>query len=168
MALTLSQAVLPKDEYPRGRGVSLPWPVSGLPARLHLDNAKEFRSPALRRGVAQYGMELVYRPPATPHWGGHIERLIGTTMGALRILPGATGRSVADRSSDPEATAAMTLDELETWLLHQILGVYHQTVHSSLGAAPITVWSEAVARLLQPHQHPQDPQRFTLDFLPFQ
>jgi putative transposase len=129
VALTLSRSVLPKDAYLQARGVDLTWPVSGLPRILHLDNAKEFRSVALRRGVAQYGIDLQYRPPATPHWGGHIERLIGTMMGAVRLLPGATGRSVADRRQDPEASAAMTLDEFETWLLHQVAGVYHHSVH---------------------------------------
>ena len=64
VALALSQVVLPKDEYLRGRGVSLPWPVSGLPARLHLDNAREFRSQALRRGVAQYCGSAWNKDPA--------------------------------------------------------------------------------------------------------
>ncbi|MFC7738566.1 hypothetical protein ACFQX4_22800 [Roseomonas sp. GCM10028921] len=82
VALALSHAVLPKNEYLQGRRMGLPWPVCGLPRCLHLDNAKEFRSEALPRGAAQYGIELRYRPPATPHWGGHIERLIGTMMGA--------------------------------------------------------------------------------------
>lgn len=69
VALALSRTVLPKEAYLRDRGVDLPWPVSGLPQRLHLNNAKEFRSAALRRGTAQYGIEVHYRPPATPHWG---------------------------------------------------------------------------------------------------
>jgi len=89
--------------------VDLPWPVCGLPQCLHLDNAKEFRSDALTRGAAQYDIELQYRPPVTPHRGGYIERLIGTVMGAHRLLPGATGHSVAERGPDPEVTAAMTL-----------------------------------------------------------
>jgi len=168
VSMVLSHAVLPKGDYLRDRGVDLAWPASGLPQRLHLDNAREFRSQALARGAAQYGIELDYRPPATPHWGGHIERLIGTMMGAVRLLPGATGRSVADRQDDPEATAAMTMDELETWLVHQIAGVYHHTVHRGLGVAPITAWSAAVARLETPHRQPPDEDRFYLDFLPFE
>ena len=167
VALALSHAVLPKEEYLQGRGVDLPWPVCGLPQCLHLDNAKEFRSDALTRGAAQYSIELRYRPPATPHWGGHIERLIGTVMGSLRLLPGATGRSVADRGPDPEATAAMTLDELENWLVHQIVGVYHQTQHRGLGTAPLTAWVETVARSSMSPRLPQDLDRFYLDFLPF-
>jgi len=166
VAMVLSHAVLPKEDYLQGRGVDISWPVSGLPQRLHLDNAKEFHSQALTRGTAQYGIEVQYRPPATPHWGGHIERLIGTMMGALRILPGATGPNVADRGSDPEATAAMTLDELETWLVHQIAGVYHRTVHRGLGKSPISAWNEGVAAMAAPHRHPQDETRFYLDFLP--
>jgi putative transposase len=167
VALVLSQAVLPKDRYLAGRGIDLDWPVSGLPARLHLDNAKEFRSQALRRGASQYGIEIDYRPPATPHFGGHIERLIGTMMGALRILPGATGRSVAERGVDPAGTAVLSLDELETWLVHQIAGVYHHTLHRSLDRPPITAWREAVAQLPVPHRHPDDKERFYRDFLPF-
>jgi putative transposase len=134
---------------------------------LHLDNAKEFRSQALARGTAQYGIELHYRPPATPHWGGHIERLIGTTMGALRLLPGATGSNVGDRPEDPEAAAVMTLDELEIWLIHQIAGIYHNTCHRSLRCTPITAWNEAVAKLSAPHRLPEDRDAFFRDFLPF-
>jgi len=167
VALALSHAVLPKEEYLQGRGVDLPWPVRGLPQCLHLDNAKEFRSDALARGAAQYGVDLRYRPPATPHWGGHIERLIGTVMGALRLLPGATGRSVAERGPDPEVTAAMTLDELEKWLVHQIVGIYHHTQHRGLGMPPITAWANAVHRSSAPPRLPQDLERFYLDFLPF-
>lgn len=167
VAMVLSQAVLPKDPGFASRKLSLSWPVAGLPKCLHLDNAREFHSQALARGVAEYGIDLQYRPPATPHWGGHIERLVGTMMGALRLLPGYTGRSVAERGHAPEETAIMTMDELEIWLMHQIAGVYHQAVHRSLGMAPITAWTEAVARMTAPHRHPPDGNRFYLDFLPF-
>ena len=33
---------------------------------------------------------MIWRPPGTPHFGGHIERLIGTQMGAVHLLPGTT------------------------------------------------------------------------------
>ena len=52
--------------------------MRGIPERLHLDNAREFRSEALKRGCEQYGIAIDYRPVRTPHYGGHIERLIGT------------------------------------------------------------------------------------------
>jgi putative transposase len=87
--------------------------------------------------------------------------------GSLRILPGATGANVASRGDGPEAAAAMTLDELETWLVHKIAGIYHHTVHRSLGKAPITAWAEGMVSLPVPHRHPPEPDRFYLDFLPF-
>jgi putative transposase len=55
-------------------------PICGIPDGIHLDNAKEFHSHALVRGAQEYGIELSYRPLGQPHYGGHIERLIGTTV----------------------------------------------------------------------------------------
>ena len=51
--------------------------------------------------------------------------------GAPRLLPGTTGRNLPKRIQDPEVSAAMILDEFETWLVHQIAGVYHRSVHRS-------------------------------------
>lgn len=36
------------------------------------------------------GIDLDYRPVATPRLGGAIERMIGTLMGKVKLLPGAT------------------------------------------------------------------------------
>ena len=44
---------------------------SGLPRRVHLDNAPEFHSRALSRGGSEFGIELEYRPRGRPHFGGH-------------------------------------------------------------------------------------------------
>jgi putative transposase len=77
-----------------------------VPRQLHLDKSKEFHSKALIRRMAKYGIEVQYRPPAMPHYGGHIERLIGTMTGAVRLPPSATGPGVGERANDPEATAA--------------------------------------------------------------
>jgi putative transposase len=48
-------------------------------------------------GAQEYGIRIDYRPPGTPHFGGHIERLIGTTMGAVHLLPGTTFSNVAEK-----------------------------------------------------------------------
>jgi putative transposase len=165
--MVMSRAVMSKDEYLKGRGVNVVWPASGIPERIHVDNGKEFRSQALARGLAQYGIEVDFRPPAQPHWGGHIERLIGTMMGAVHLLPGSTSRNSVERGDyDSEASAVMTMSELETWLVHQIAGVYHHTVHRGLGKAPITAWTEGIAARSSPVRHPRDEDRFFLDFLP--
>src|SRR5258707_498171 len=73
VALVLTQCVLRKDTWLADRGLeSLEWPICGIPDEIHLDNAKEFHSRALRRGTQEYGIELSYRPLRQPHYGGHI------------------------------------------------------------------------------------------------
>ena len=44
-------------------------------------------SEALRRGCAQHAITLEYRPPGRPHYGGIVERIIGTAMTAVHELP---------------------------------------------------------------------------------
>jgi hypothetical protein len=36
----------------------------------------------IKRTAQEYGIRFEFRPPDAPRYGGHIERLIGTTMGA--------------------------------------------------------------------------------------
>lgn len=78
--------------------------MRGIPRALHLDNAAEFESRALRNGYREYGIELMYRPVRKPHFGGYIERLNRTLMGRVRGLRGSTGSSVKGRKArhDPD------------------------------------------------------------------
>ena len=97
--------------------------MSGLPRVIHVDNAKEFHSEALLRGCQEYGIAIEHRGPGRPHLGGHIERLIGTIMGAVHLLPGTTFSNVTEKESyDSEGRAVLTLPELERWLALQIAG----------------------------------------------
>lgn len=169
VALAIHQSVTRKSAWLAARGVTGDWPVSGLPDVIHLDNAKEFRGRALKRGAAEYGVSLVHRPVATPHYGGHIERLIGTMMGAVHLLPGTTFSNVAERGAyDPEKHAAMTLDELEKWLALQIVGRYHAEVHGALLLPPVAAWGDAIAARREPFRFPRDDAQFLYDFLPFE
>ena len=96
----------------------------GLADAIHVDNAKEFHSRALQRGAEEYGISLIYRPVATPHYGGHIERLIGTMMGAVHLLPGTTFSDIESRGDyNSLANSVMTLDELEQWLALEIFAI---------------------------------------------
>jgi putative transposase len=82
VAMVLTHAVLPKANWLADRELDVPWPMAGIPDLLHLDNAPEFDSELLRRGAQEYGMEIEHRPIGKPHFGGHIERLIGTMIGS--------------------------------------------------------------------------------------
>ena len=167
VALVLTQCVLRKDTWLADRGLeSLEWPIFGLPDEIQLDNAKEFHSRALGRGTQEYGIELSYRPLRQPQYGGHIERLIGTTMGAVHLLPGTTFSNIQEKGSyDSVKQATMTMAELERWLALEILGRYHQSVHSALSMPPIAAWEKGM-RARGTLRQVQDPRHFFCEFLP--
>lgn len=159
--------MLPKAEWLAARGLELEWPMHGLPASLHLDNAKEFHSRALKLGCQQHGIRIDHRPPATPRFGGHIERLMGTLMKRVHALPGTTLSSVAERGGYPsEQRAVLTLGEFERILALEVLGPYHNEVHSTLGRTPAAAWAGGVA--VGAPRLPTDAAAFVLDFLPFE
>jgi len=172
VALCLTQATLPKELWLKQRNLTCNWPVWGLPQALHADNGADFTSAALRRGCDEHGIRLILRPVATPHYGGHIERLIGTLMGRVHLLPGTTGSNPQDRGEyQSEAEARLTMAELERWLTLEICDQYHHRTHKGIGRSPLAAWEEAmngtpqvpaVARSL-----PDQPDQFTVSFLPF-
>ena len=168
ISLVLSHAVLPKTSWLADRELqNLDWPMAGLPRLIHVDNAKEFHSRALLRGCQEYGIAIEHRPRGQPHLGGHVERLVGTMMGAVHLLPGTTFSNASQKGSyDSEGRAVLTLPELERWLALQIAGVYHLTVHSALGQTPLEAWREGVAKRKQPLRYPPSAEEFFLDFLP--
>lgn len=169
----ISSAMLPKDNLLKAVGVDGTWPVWGKIGTLHMDNAREFKGEVLKQACAEYGIDLQLRPIKTPHYGGHIERYMGTLASTLRNLSGATFSNIAERKGyNAEAKATMTLREFESWLIDWIVNVYHQTPHSALGISPAKAWSNAwnspdedgKARI---PAIPADPERLRLDFLPF-
>lgn len=165
VALCIAHAALPKSNWLMARDIEAEWPVSGIPERLHLDNAKEFRSEALKQGCHEHGVGIDYRPVRTPHYGAHIERLIGTMMGAVHLLPGSHFSNIFERGDlDAEAEAVMTLAELETWLALEITGSYHARIHSALETTPSAAWglTAGQSRL----RMPADLRQFLVDFLP--
>jgi len=174
VALCIAHAALPKEAWLASLGIEVSWAICGIPERFHLDNAREFRSEALRRGCQQYGIGIDYRPVATPHYGGHIERLIGTMMGKVHLLPGTTFSDTRIKGDlDPEKTAAMTLDELQRWLVHAIAGEYHNSVHSALHVPPMTAWERGIVgdERMPGRGEPTavvDRRRFLIDFLPLE
>ena len=110
VSFCLLHSVFDKSAWLKEREIDEPWPVAGLPSTLHVDNGPEFRSRAFIRGCEDAGMKIQWRPRRTPHYGGHIERLIGTQMGALHLLPGSTSSNIAERGDyDPKPHAALSL-----------------------------------------------------------
>ena len=167
VGLCLLNAVFDKSALLDGMEVDAPWPTAGIPRIVQVDNGPEFHSKAFLRGCQEHGIHVDWRPPGTPRYGGHIERLIGSQMGAMHVLPGSTGRSVADRQGrDALAGASLTMRELERWVLLEIVGKYHHKIHSSLKRPPISLWRELAGST--PLRLPPNRLAFWVAFLPEQ
>jgi len=91
VGLCLAHMVSEKSGWLERLGLpDLAWPMHGKPSKIYVDNAPEFYSEALKRGCEQHGIKRDYRPGGQPHFGGIIERVIGTAMKRAHELPGTT------------------------------------------------------------------------------
>lgn len=167
VGMALRHAILDKADALRERGVVADWPAFGLPDGIHSDNGSDFRSVTFQRACANLGIETDYRPLGAPRYGGHIERLIGTAQSEMHLLPGTTFSNVADRGDyDSDGSAALTLDEFETWLWRFIAADYNVRAHSATGRPPLIAWRLGADGQGFVPRTPSDPERLALEFLP--
>jgi putative transposase len=165
MGLCMLRATFDKTEWLKDHDVSEEWPTVGLPEMIGVDNGSDFKSATFRRACENEGIRVGFRPPGRPHYGGHIERLMGTMMKDVHALPGTTFSSVAERGrQDPAESAGLTLHELETYFAIEIAEGYHQRIHRGLQRAPIAVWREFIGEA--PLRMPRDRMAFWVSFLP--
>lgn len=145
LGLCLTQAFLPKEKWLSKLGIETVWPCWGLPRTIHADNAKEFRGKMLTAACKEYGIDLEWRPVATPHYGAHIERLLGTLNEEIHAAPGTTFSNPRQRGEyDSEGQSAMSLAEFEEWFTILCVEAYHQRPHSQLGMPPVAKWQEGI------------------------
>ena len=117
-SLCLLHSVYDKTAWLKAREIEEAWPVAGLPDRVHVDNGADFRSRAFKRGCENAGIAIDWRPPGTPRFGGHIERLIGTQMGRLHLLPGTTFSNAQDLA-EYDSKRACGADPARVGALHR-------------------------------------------------
>lgn len=143
VALCLTDAVRkkrPLDEV----GVPLDWPMRGIPHEIVVDNGRDFISDAFKRGCEEYEIILSFRPIGSPHYGGTIERLIGTMVGRCHLLPGTTKNSTRAKGDYKSVEqASLTLSQARVWFIEQLLGHYHLTEHRTLRIPPFEAWNRA-------------------------
>ena len=171
--LCISHCILPKELWLGKIGVDAEWPCWGKMNTIHLDNAKEFRGNMLKKAYKNYNINIEFRPVATPHWGGHIERLLGTFAKEIHDLSGTTFSSPAEKKNyDSKKNAALTLSEFEKWLTLYITNVYHKRIHSSLKTSPIEKYKSGIfgnENQIGTGIMPKiiDERRLKLDFMPY-
>ena len=171
VGLCLVHAASDKSSWLAEREISATWPVHGKPRRISVDNGAEFHSAAFERGCEQHGIDIHWRPPGQPHFGGIVERVIGTLMQLVHELPGTTFSNPMERGEyDSDRMACLTLEELEHWMAVAITGIYHQRPHRGLGGeSPLSRYQQGMAERMSAGDLPstiKNPRAFLIDFLP--
>lgn len=168
VALCLRHAMYPKEAWLKRIGAVGPWPVFGRPNLICTDNGPEFRSPSFRMGCERQRIRNDWRPVRAPRYGGTVERLIGTFMKRMRLIPGNTFNEIlGKRSPYPAQQAVLTLEDLERWLTNEITA-YHHERHTSLRMSPLAAWEAAwrTPRGVVIPPHPSDPRTAFTELLP--
>ncbi|MCU1006614.1 DDE-type integrase/transposase/recombinase [Stenotrophomonas maltophilia] len=145
VAHTLEHAFFPKGAWMKKLGVDVSYPMFGKAECIHWDNAKTFQAKGVKAQCERYGIRIQERPVRSPHYGAYVERVIGTMMGAVHLLPGTTFSNVKARGDySSEKRAAMSFNDLERWLAEEIAGHYHNRPHRGLGGGtPAAAWEDA-------------------------
>jgi putative transposase len=170
VALCVRHAVFPKESWLQSLGAAGPWPMFGRMELIYTDNGAEFRSLSFRLGCRRQGIQYAYRPVRTPRYGGTVERLIGTFMRRMRLIPGNTYNEILEtRTPHAAQQAVLTLDDLDRWFCNEVTA-YHNERHRTLGISPAIAWERAWQSengLVLP-RYPADSQAFFIDLLPHQ
>ena len=172
--MCISHAILGKEKWIASLGLKdADWPFYGVMGALHMDNAREFRGNMLKAACNEYTIDLMLRPVKTPHYGAHIERLMGTVSQRLKRVSGTTFSGPEEKGEyDSEAKAEMTQGELERWLA-LFVAWYHHRLHAGIGTSPLQKWREG---LIGTKKHPGrglparrlDEEKVRIDFMPFE
>lgn len=171
VAMCITNAVLPKEKTLLDLNIDSNWDVWGFPETIHVDNGADFRAEAIRDAGLIHGINIEFRPVGRANFGGHIERVIGTLMKAVHLIPGTTFSNIQQKgeyNSDKHST--MTFSEFERWIITFITKIYHKRMHSEIKMSPEELWEEGIFGENSPMglpPKPSDPLSILIDFLPF-
>lgn len=144
--LCIGNSIVTKDSLLEKYKIEGTWPCWGFMKTIHFDNAKEFRGNMILKATQNYGISIEYRPLKTPHIGGHIESFFKTLSKELHNLPGTTFSNANERGEyNSIRHAAMTISELEHWILEYVVNIYHKKIHSTIKMSPLQKYNEGIA-----------------------
>lgn len=170
VGLCLTHIAMDKAHWLKMLEIDALWPIHGKPNIIHVDNGSDFHSNALTRGCLQHGIKIEYRPIGKPHYGGIIERVIGTMMKLIHTLPGTTFSNIKEKGNYPsENKACLTLGELERWLIIAITKYYHLRLHTGISQTPLKLYESGLLAMKQHGKklsYINDKKAFLIDFLP--
>ncbi|WP_110946837.1 Mu transposase C-terminal domain-containing protein [Pseudomonas bohemica] len=169
VACCIANMACPKDKWLKSIGCEfIKYPFYGEGKTLHSDNAAEFKCDELTAACDAHYMEMKFR--REKHYGGHIERWIGTFMGEVHYLNGTTLSNIEEKGDyDSESKSCYTFDEFRKWMLAEIER-YHIRPHKGLNNfSPKMVWNnyfklDTGGPYCPPV--PADEKVYKLDFMP--
>mgnify|MGYP000137234535 CR=1 FL=1 len=170
VGLCLTHVAMVKDSWLAQQEIDTSWSIHGKPKTIHVDNGTDFHSAALTRGCEQHGIHIEYRPLGQPHYGGIIERVIGTLMKLVHTIPGTTFSNTTMKGEyDSDKHACLTLSELERWLTIAITKYYHFKLHRGIHLPPIKQYEQGITQMKQAGielASIKNEKAFLIDFLP--
>ncbi len=172
VGMCIVNAILQKNKLLNQFELDTEWNVWGKFDNIFTDNGADFRSFSVEQACLANGIHINFRPIGKKEYGGHIERLIGTTMTEVHDIPGTTYSNIKEKMHyDSEGNACMTFDEFEKWLLIYITKIYQHNIHSGIKSSPYSKWKEGIfGTKYSPGigypQIPGDIESLTIDFLP--
>jgi len=171
VACAISHAVLPKHAFLSRFGIADgKYPYYGVPSVVHMDNAKEFKSRKFQLACKKNLISPKWRPLGRKHYGGHVERLIGTFMTTkVHFLRGTTYSNTKVRKGyDSEKNASMNFSEFSKWFANEVC-IYHGRKHAAIDCSPASKWlghfTNEDGRIAYP-PIVADAFSFRLDFMP--
>ena len=109
----------------------------GVPESIYVDNGSCYVDSWLLRACASLGIKLVHSTPGRPQGRGKIERVFRTVRDQFLV-----------EITEQVAAGISGLDELNRLFAAWVETVYHTTVHSETGMAPLSRWRSGIANPL--------------------
>lgn len=126
-------------------------PTRGLPggvvSRVLSDLGVEFINDGFSHTCSHFNMHILYAQRRDPNAKGNKERWYGSLETAIvQKLPGTTFSNPQKRGDyKSEKRAIFSLTQVSQFIEQWIEEVYHRTVHTGTGRAPIMLWEEQIA-----------------------
>jgi putative transposase len=172
VGMCILNSILQKNKLLADFDINSEWNIWGKMNHIDTDNGADFRSFSVEKSCLANGIHINFRPIGKKEYGGHIERLIGTTMKEVHDIPGTTFSNINERLKyDSKGRACMTFSDFEKWLLLYITKIYQHNIHSSLQTSPCQKLREGIfgtknSAVTGYPQIANDQLSLTIDFLP--
>lgn len=124
----------------------------GIPVKIIPDNGVEFKNTAFARLCGRLGIIIMPAEVRDPNDKPHIESFFRTlTHSLIQKCAGTTFSCPLDRGEyDSQHAATVILEKLQEYILEWVNEIYHQSIHTRTGRAPILAWKDATNGLPSP------------------